>query len=122
MSRYYYKKYLLNTKFNKNRKFFFKKIMNNYLIKNIISLYNFFNRYFNIILEEVYKMFYDLMFDIITNNYKKNFQFKKQDNVKKVNNLHQANKKKCDLLKKIKYNNNNDFDSIIDNALNEVLD
>ena len=33
MGRYYYKKYLINTKFNKKRKFIFIRIKNNILFK-----------------------------------------------------------------------------------------
>jgi hypothetical protein len=72
------------------------------------------NNYFNIILDEVYKMFYDLIFEIITNNYKKNFQ------IKKTNNLKLKKEKNCDLIKKIK--EENELNNILDEALNEILD
>jgi len=65
-------------------------------------------------LEEVYKMFYDLTFEIITNNYKRNFQ------VKKTENLKIKKTKNCDLIKKIK--NENELNSILDETLKEMLD
>ena len=114
MSRYYYKKYLLNTKFNKRRKYLFISIQNNFIFKKLIFLYNCLNNYFNIILEEVYKMFYDLIFEIISNNYKKSFQ------VKKTNNLKIRKETNCNLIKKIK--EENELNNLIDEALNEILD
>lgn len=114
ISRYYYKKYLLNTKFNKRRKYLFISIQNNFIFKKLIFLYNCLNNYFNIILEEVYKMFYDLIFEIISNNYKKSFQ------VKKTNNLKIRKETNCNLIKKIK--EENELNNLIDEALNEILD
>ena len=112
MCRYYYKKYLLKNKYNIKRKRFLMNLRNNYIIKLLISTYNFFNSYFNFILDEVYKMFYDLVFEIITNNYKKNFQIKKKENLK--------SNKNCNLIKKIK--DENELNTILDDALKEILD
>lgn len=112
MCRYYYKKYLLKNKYNIKRKRFLMNLRNNYIIKLFISTYNFFNSYFNFILDEVYKMFYDLVFEIITNNYKKNFQIKKKENLK--------SNKNCNLIKKIK--DENELNTILDDALKEILD
>ena len=114
MSRYYYKKKFLNTKFDKRRKYLFICIQNNFLFEKFIFLYDCLNNYFNIILEEVYKMFYDLIFEIITNNYKKSFQ------VKKTNNLKIRKETNCNLIKKIK--EENELNNILDEALNEILD
>ena len=114
MCRYYYKKYLLKTKYNTKSKRVFIKLKNNYFIKMIVSLYNYFNLYFNILLEEVYKMFYDLMFEIITNNYKRNFQMKKTENIKI------KKSKNNDLVKKIR--EENELNTILDDALKEILD
>jgi hypothetical protein len=57
-------------------------------------------------------MFYDLVFEIITNNYKKNFQIKKKENLK--------SNKNCNLIKKIK--DENELNTILDDALKEILD
>lgn len=114
MCRYYYKKYLLKNKYNTKCKSFLNKLRNNYFVKLLVSIYDYFNKYFNIILEEVYKMFYDLIFEIITNNYKRNFQIKKTENlkIKKSKNL--------DLVKQIK--EENELNSLLDEALKEILD
>ena len=114
MSRYYYKKKIFNSKFDKRRKYLFICIQNNFIFKKLIFLYNCLNNYFNIILDEVNKMFYDLIFEIITNNYKKNFQ------MKKTNNLKLKKEKNCNLIKKIK--EENELNNILDEALNEILD
>ena len=114
MCRYYYKKYLIKNKYNLKRRRFFIVLKNNFLIKLLISVYDYFNKYFNCMLEEVYKMFYDLTFEIITNNYKRNFQ------VKKTENLKIKKTKNCDLIKKIK--NENELNSILDETLKEMLD
>ena len=57
MSRYYYKKKIFNSKFDKRRKYLFICIQNNFIFKKLIFLYNCLNNYFNIILDEVNKMF-----------------------------------------------------------------
>jgi hypothetical protein len=59
-------------------------------------------------------MFYDLIFEIITNNYKKSFQ------IKKTNNIKIKKDKNCNLIKKIK--EENELNNILDEALNEILD
>jgi len=60
-------------------------------------------------------MFYDLIFEIITNNYKKSFQTKRSNNFVKI-----KKDKNCNLIKKIK--DENDINNILDEALNEILD
>ena len=114
MCRYYYKKYLFKNKYNIRRKHYFVKFKNNCFVKLIVSIYDYFNKYFNFLLDEVYKMFYDLIFEIITNNYKRNFQIKKTENlkIKKSKNL--------DLVKQIK--EENELNSLLDEALKEILD
>lgn len=114
MCRYYYKKYLFKNKYNIKRKHYFAKIKNNYFVKLIVSIYDYFNKYFNFLLDEVYKMFYDLIFEIITNNYKRNFQIKKAENLKI------KKSKNNDLVRKIK--EENELDKLLDEALKEILD